>query len=88
MQRPGNGHGRAGEEAQKVVEHRKESRDCGIEGGDGPDHCAAVPGSGEVAQRTKEGTFVADTGGSVRRGIGRRAAADSGESRTGSQDVV
>ena len=87
MQRPKNGHGRAGEEAKKVVEHRKESRDCSVEGGDGPDHCAAVPGSGEVAQRTKEGTFVADTGGSVRLGMGRRAAADSGEPGPGGQDV-
>ena len=60
MQRPGNGHRRAGEEAQKVVEHRKESRDCVVEVGDGPDHCAAVPGSGTVAQRTEEGAPVAD----------------------------
>ena len=54
MQRPSNGHGRAGEEAQKVVEYRKESRDCGVEGGDGPDHGAAVSGTGPVAQRTKK----------------------------------
>src|ERR1700704_6040840 len=60
MQRPRNGHGRASEEAQKVVEHRKESRDCGVEGGDGPDHGAAVSGSGTAAQRTEEGKAVAD----------------------------
>src|SRR5438094_254309 len=88
MQRPENGHGRAGEEAQKVVEHRKESRDCGVEGGDGPDHGAAVSGSGTVAQRAEEGTAVADSRGSVWRGMGRGSATDSGESRTGGQDPV
>src|SRR5713101_4211290 len=60
MQRPRNGHGRASEEAEKVVEHRKESRDCSVEGGDGPDHGAALSGCGSVAQRAKEGTPVAD----------------------------
>src|SRR5712675_1775156 len=88
MQRPRNGHGRAGEEAKKVVEHRKESRDCSVEGGDGPDHGAAVPGSGAVTQRAEERTFVADTGGSVRRGMGGRTAADSGKSRAGGQNII
>src|SRR5579859_3592326 len=76
MQRPRNGHRRASDE------HRKESRDCSVEGGDGPDHSAAVFGSGTVAQRTEEGTAVADPRGSVWRGVGRRSAADPGESRT------
>ena len=51
---PRDGHGRAGEEAEKVVEYGRESRDCGVEGGDGPDHGAAVSGTGPVAQRTKK----------------------------------
>lgn len=40
---PRDGHRRAGEEAEEVVEYGKESRDSGLEGGDGPDDGAAVP---------------------------------------------
>src|SRR5579864_4703922 len=67
---------------RKLSNTEKNQEICSVEGGDGPDHSAAVFGSGTVAQRTEEGTAVADPRGSVWRGVGRRSAADPGESRT------
>src|ERR1039457_904985 len=88
MARHGHGHRRAGEEAEEVVEYRKESGNCGVEGGDGPDHGAEVSGSGAVAQRVEEGASLADAGGSVQRGLGRSSAAGARKSAVGGQDAV
>jgi hypothetical protein len=62
---PRDGYRRTGEEAEEVVEYGKESRDCGVESGDGPDDGAAVSGPRVIAQRTEERTRVADPRGSV-----------------------
>jgi hypothetical protein len=50
----------ARKEAQKVVEHREESRDRRGKGGHGPDDWAAIYGLATAAQRTEEGTTLAD----------------------------
>src|ERR1019366_10184951 len=85
---PRDGHRQTGEETEEVVKHGKESRDCGVEGGDGPEDGAEVSGAGTVAQRTEKGTPGADPGGSIWRGVGGRGAADPRESGPGGQDAV
>jgi hypothetical protein len=60
-----DGHRQADKETEEVVEHREESRDCGAEGGHGPEDGAEVPGTeslpSEVIQerhwRTREDPF-------------------------------
>src|ERR1039458_4600906 len=85
---PRDGHKQTGKETKEVVKHGKESRDCGVEGRDGPEDGAEVSGAGTVAQRTEKGTPVADPGGSIWRGVGGGGATDPRESGPGGQDAV